>query len=91
MKIDQEKEEQARQEIEKREMENDFKLVWLNPGGEAYQSIWSSLSNIEQGFNKGSLILEQVMKAKYISFRYRKNTRDQDYHSKPIEHALEPI
>jgi len=66
MRIQQEKEEQARQEMEKMELENAFKIVWSNPDGEEYQAIWSSLSRMEKEFEKGSNILEKLMKAKYL-------------------------
>jgi len=67
MKIQLEKEEKARQEIERMELENGFKIVWSNPDGEEYQAIWSSLSKMEKEFAKGSTILEQLMKAKYMA------------------------
>jgi len=67
MKIQQEKEEKARQEIERMELENGFKIVWSNPDGEEYQAIWSCLSKMEKEFAKGSTILEQLMKAKYMA------------------------
>jgi len=65
MKIQQEKEEQARQLIRNIEVEEAFQKMLADPDGEQYQKVWSSLSKIEQGYAKGGAAFEPVMKAKF--------------------------
>jgi len=73
MKIQQEKEEQARQQIKNIEMEEAFQKMLADPDGEQYQKVWSSLSKIEQGYAKGGAAFEPVMKAKFKDMLQKNN------------------
>lgn len=66
IKLEHEKEEQARQDIERMKIEKGFREVWSNPDGDEYQAIWNSLSTYEKGLDKGSQVLEKLMKIKYV-------------------------
>jgi hypothetical protein len=73
MKLENKKEEQARQDIERMEIEKGFRELWSNPEGDEYQAIWNSLSNYEKGLDKGSQVLEKLMKIKYVERNRKQN------------------
>ncbi len=73
MRIDQEKEEKARQEIERLEEERVFTEILSNKDGEEYKALLAGLSEFEKGLEKGGKAFENLLRSKFIDLR-RKNS-----------------